>query len=95
MIKLCDWCGKDFEPNVSYQIYCTKECRDESTKEKVSERYLATRVKNRIGKDRKCKGQCGTLLSIYNNTNYCVSCAAKQDAADKALRQMKGLIDFG
>ena len=44
MIKLCDWCGKDFEPNVSYQIYCSKECREGSTKEKVSERYLATRV---------------------------------------------------
>lgn len=32
MLKNCEWCGKDFDANVSYQIYCTAECRTVATK---------------------------------------------------------------
>ena len=38
MLKNCEWCGTDFNANVSYQIYCGIDCRTEATKEKTKPR---------------------------------------------------------
>ena len=92
-MKICDWCGNDFEPNVSYQIYCSVECRENATKAKVSERYQAKRRQKLAGKKRRC-GQCGVLLSSYNSDNLCGSCVINKKQVDKALKELKGFIDY-
>ncbi len=91
-MKCCQWCNNIFEPNVSYQIYCSSECRDEATKEKISERYIKNRLKKRILKDRKCKS-CGSPLSIYNDENICSSCDEDPKEVSKALKEIKDMMN--
>lgn len=93
-MKTCDWCGNNFEPNVNYQIYCSPECRQLSTKEKVSERYKNKKKQSLVGKKRYCFSGCGTRLSIYNSKKYCNPCLNNRDSLDKALKQLKGIIDY-
>ena len=93
-MKICDWCSKYFEPNVSYQIYCSAECRDAATKEKVNERYQQKRRKKLAKKERRCANGCGTVLSIYNDTGLCGSCVINDKQVNSALKELKGLIDY-
>jgi hypothetical protein len=93
-MKVCDWCSNEFNPNVSYQIYCSVECRELATKEKVSERYQIKRRKQLAKKERRCSNGCGTILSIYNDTGHCSFCAISDKKVDKALRELKGLIEY-
>lgn len=93
-MKTCDWCGNNFDPSVSYQIYCSPECRESSTKEKVSERYKSKKMQSLIGKKRYCSTGCGTRLSIYNSKKRCNNCLINNDNIDKALRQLKGIVDY-
>lgn len=92
-MKSCDWCGNDFEPNVSYQIYCSIDCREISTKQKINERYQLKRRKKIAAKKRFCN-QCGSQLSVYNLENLCGACVVDQKQVDKALKELKGLIDY-
>ena len=93
-MKVCDWCSNEFTPNVSYQIYCSVECRELSTKEKVNERYQQRRRKKLAHKKRRCVNGCGTLLSVYNDNGYCNSCAINGKQVDKVLKELKGLIEY-
>lgn len=93
-MKLCSRCDNGFEPKVSYQIYCSESCREEATKEKINERYQLTRRQKRIGKKRICLGGCGTPLSIYNDSGFCVNCNVSKKAVDKMLKQIKGFFDY-
>lgn len=93
-MKICDWCGGDFKPNVSYQIYCSVECRESATKEKVNERYQQKRRQRLAGKQRRCAGGCGTILSVYNNTGFCSTCVVNDKMVNRALKELKGLIDY-
>lgn len=93
-MKLCNRCDTYFSPKVSYQIYCTIECRDAATKEKIAERYQITRRQKRKGKDRKCLGGCGTLLSIYNDSGFCANCNVSEKAVNKMLKELKGFIEY-
>lgn len=93
-MKLCNRCDTYFSPKVSYQIYCTTECRDAATKEKIAERYQITRRQKRKGKDRKCLGGCGTLLSIYNDSGFCANCNVSEKAVNKMLKELKGFIEY-
>lgn len=93
-MKSCSRCDKKFQPKVSYQIYCSNECRDESTKEKIAERYLITRRQKRIGKKRLCLGGCGVQLSIYNDAGFCANCNVSKKSVDKMLKQIKGYFDY-
>jgi hypothetical protein len=88
-MKHCKWCDHTFETKITYQIYCSTECRDAATKEKIAERYLLTRRKKRIGKERKCKS-CGSNLSIYNDDSLCINCNINPSDVAKALKQIKG-----
>jgi hypothetical protein len=90
--KHCDWCDNTFKANLSYQIYCSVECREEATKEKIAIRYLMVKVKNRVGKERKCKS-CGANLSIYNDDVLCKSCDVNPSDVLKAIKDLKGLAD--
>lgn len=90
--KHCEWCDNQFEAKLSYQIYCSVECREYATKEKIAERYLLVKIKNRIGKDRKCKS-CGVNLSIYNDDVLCKACSVNPAEVIKAMKDLKGLAN--
>jgi hypothetical protein len=93
-VKSCSRCDKKFKPRVSYQIYCSDECRDEATKEKIAERYQVTRRQKRIGKKRLCLGGCGVNLSIYNDDGFCANCNISKKAVDKMLKEVKGYFNY-
>jgi hypothetical protein len=88
-MKHCQWCDKSFESLVSYQIYCSLECREAATKEKIAARYISSKRQKRIGKERKCKS-CNDLLSIYNDEILCNKCLIHPADVSKALKEIKG-----
>ena len=93
-MKICDWCSHEFQPNVSYQIYCSLECRESATKEKVSERYKKKKREKLASKTRMCSNNCGTVLSIYNDTGLCGSCMVNDKEVNRAFRELRGLIEY-
>jgi len=93
-VKLCSRCDTYFLPKVSYQVYCSETCREEATREKIAERYQATRRQKRIGKVRKCLGGCDTSLSIYNDSGFCANCNVSAKQVSKMLKELKGFIEY-
>ena len=93
-MNICAWCSQEFQPKVSYQIYCSAECRNQATKEKISEKNQLSRIKNRSTKERKCSNGCGASLSIYNDNNFCSKCMINKKRVDKMLKELKGLFDY-
>jgi len=91
-MKICQWCDEPFDPNVKYQIYCTPECREQATKEKILERYAINRRNKLMRKDRKCKS-CGSQLSAYNDDVLCQSCIVNPAEVNKALKRIKGVAN--
>ena len=87
-MKHCHWCNKAFDSQVSYQIYCSSECRDAATKEKIAARYIISKRQKRKGKTRKCKS-CDEQLSIYNDESLCVKCNINPVDVVKALKEIK------
>jgi hypothetical protein len=88
-MKHCSWCDKHFKTDITYQIYCSAECRESATKEKIAQRYILTRRQKRKGKNRICKS-CEKLLSIYNDDSLCSTCTVKPSDVSKALKEIKG-----
>lgn len=91
-MKHCSWCDKEFKTDISYQIYCSVECRNYSTKEKIAQRYLLTRRQKRKGKMRTCKS-CKGQLSIYNDDSLCSNCLINPSDVSQALKEIKGKIN--
>ena len=89
-MKSCQWCNGPFETKVKYQIYCSPECREEATKEKVAERYAIVRRRKMHTKTRHCKS-CKTKLSAYNDEPLCDSCLINPIDVGKALREIRGM----
>lgn len=89
-MKHCQWCDTTFETKISYQIYCSSECRDSATKEKITERYQLTRITRRHGKPRRCK-QCNQNLSIYNDDQICSACLVNPKEVNDALKDIRRL----
>lgn len=92
MKKHCDWCDHLFETQVSYQIYCSPECREAATKEKIAKRYQEKRRHNPNRKLRTCK-KCDKKLSIYNDDPLCQECLVNPKEVLDALKNIKGLAD--
>ena len=92
-MKPCEWCENEFLPTVTYQIYCSPECRSQATKIKIAEKQIINKRRKRYGKDRKCARGCGTVLSAYNDTNYCENCSVDDKKLNKTLRELKGLMN--
>lgn len=88
--KHCDWCDSTFETSVSYQIYCSAECREFATKEKMAEKYAQNRRTKRVGKDRRCKS-CDSPLSVYNDDSLCVKCIVNPLEVKRAIKEIRGL----
>lgn len=91
-MKSCQWCNEVFETKVSYQIYCSPECREAATKEKIADRYSITRRQKRHGKVRLCKS-CKTQLSIYNDESLCDNCLINPQDVNKALKEIRGIAN--
>jgi hypothetical protein len=91
-VKLCSWCDKTFTPAVSYQIYCSSECREQATKEKIIDRHKVLRRKKRKDKIRMCSGGCGTKLSVYNDETLCNVCSINNKQVIKKIKEIKGLM---
>lgn len=89
-MKSCRWCSNQFEASVKYQIYCSVDCREDATKEKVAERYAIVRRKKMHKKTRPCKA-CGKSLSAYNDEATCAECLVNPSDVKKALREIKGI----
>lgn len=90
-MKLCKWCDSYFTPSVSYQIYCSADCRNNATKGKILERQRVLKRQKRKNKIRTCAGKCGTILSIYNDDKYCDHCLINEKQVDKALKEIKNM----
>lgn len=90
--KHCSWCDHQFETALSYQIYCSAECREQATKQKIAEKYLKNKIKKRIGKVRLCKN-CGKQLSIYTEEAVCQSCEVVPDEVKNALKEIRGIVN--
>jgi phosphohistidine phosphatase SixA len=90
--KQCNWCNESFETTISYQIYCSPECRAEATKEKILERYNQNKRKSAKHKSRKCKS-CGGSLSVYNEEEICSSCMINPSDVNKALKEIRGIAN--
>jgi len=90
--KHCNWCDSQFVTELSYQIYCSAECREKATKEKIAEKYFQNKIKKRIGKTRLCK-QCNKQLSIYTEETICQSCEINPTDVDDILKEIKGIIN--
>lgn len=91
-LKHCEWCDNQFETNISYQIYCSVECREAATKEKIAQRYAIKKRSQRKNKNRKCKG-CDGTLSAYNDENLCTKCLINPQDVGKVLREIKGMAN--
>ena len=91
-MKHCQWCDQKFKTEIVYQIYCSPECRELSTREKIAARYMQSKRAKRKGKTRLCKS-CSMPLSIYNDFAVCSSCSVNPDAVSKAIKKIKDKTD--
>lgn len=90
----CTWCDSDFVPSSSKQIYCSVECRQKASKEKIEQRNKAEKIKSRIGKEKQCAGGCGTILSIYNDEGICNMCIEHKRKMNAFIKELKGYFDY-
>ena len=90
--KHCEWCDHTFQTKISYQIYCSVPCREAATKEKIAQRYVSNKIKNRANKPRFCKS-CNTKLSMYNDDTICNNCSTNPPEINKILKDIKGLAN--
>jgi hypothetical protein len=90
--KHCSWCDSQFKTALSYQIYCSAECREQATREKIAQKYLRDKVKKRAGKVRLCK-TCSKQLSMYTEETICQLCEVNPDDVKDALKEIKDILN--
>lgn len=88
-MKTCQWCDAGFEPKVSYQIYCSDNCREAATKEKIAQKYAIKRRNQLMKKKRLCK-KCERPLSVYNDDQLCTTCLVNPSDVGKLLKEIRG-----
>ena len=89
-MKSCQCCDKAFTPRVQYQIYCSEECREIATKQKIADRYAMFRRQRLMGKKRYCR-YCARPLSAYNDDAICQTCVIDPKEVSRALKEIKGI----
>lgn len=89
--KHCEWCDHPFETQLSYQIYCSAECRLLATKEKTAEKYLREKIRKRAGK-RNCRN-CGKSLSMYTEELICQSCEIDPKEVKDVLKEIREILN--
>ena len=93
-MTFCAWCDKEFEKKSTKQIYCSTECRQEASKQKILERYHIEKRKKRKGKIRLCAGGCGVLLSIYNDSGICSNCSINKKKINSFIKELKDCFEY-
>lgn len=88
-MKQCSWCSNHFTANVSYQVYCSSNCREQATKEKISDRQKELKRQKRNDKLRMCAGKCGTKLSAYNDHILCGKCYVNTKEVNKKIKEIR------
>ena len=88
-MKQCSWCNTQFVANVSYQVYCSSNCREQATKEKIADRHKAIKRQKRNEKLRMCAGKCGTRLSAYNDHTLCNNCYINTKEVNRKIREIR------
>ena len=88
-MKTCQWCDAGFTAKVSYQIYCSDECREAATKEKIAQKYSIQR-RNKLMNNKKPCTSCGSPLSVYNDDDLCTACLINPKDVSKTLKEIKG-----
>jgi len=92
-MKTCSWCANEFNPSVSYQIYCSPSCRQNSTKQKIYDRYQINKIRNKSKNKKVCSGGCGTVISIYNKNGFCQICMINKKKVHKTFKEIKGFFE--
>lgn len=73
-------CKNKFIKRVHNQRYCSKECCQKATNERLLTKYHEN--KKPVAKNRKCKTRgCQTVLSQYNREDKCGPCQHKEAQA--------------
>jgi hypothetical protein len=93
-VQHCILCDQEFDPNSPKQIYCSAECRQKASKQKIIERYEKEKIKKRIGKERRCAGGCNTVLSIYNGTGMCDNCLEHKKKVNNFMKELKQYFEY-
>lgn len=91
-MKNCQWCDASFITDISYKIYCSAECREAATKDKIAQKYAQKRRERMMNKKRFCKS-CNSQLSAYNDDNICHACEINPKDVAKALKELKDIAD--
>ena len=47
-----------------------------------------------MGKEKRCAGGCGTLLSIYNDSPMCDNCLTHLRKMKSFMRELKDYFDY-
>lgn len=93
-MKQCDWCHRYFDPAVSFQIYCSEECRTAATKHNQEIKSKERKLNRRKNKIRICaNSDCDNVLSIYNDSKYCASCFFSEHVVLRELNNIKRRTD--
>jgi len=90
----CAWCDKQFDKKSQKQIYCDSECRHQASKQKILERYHIEKRKKRKSRVRLCAGNCGTQLSVYNDSGMCSKCNVDKKKINTFIKELKGYFDY-
>ena len=93
MNSYCRLCDKEFKSDLKHQVYCSVECREKATRQKMIERQEKERLKRRIKKKRFCSN-CKKEISIYNEDSLCNTCTIDKRKVDKFLKDLKHLFDY-
>jgi len=70
-------CENEFDKKVHNQRFCSRECCRIYTNARILAQYHERKNKKMTGRVCKTKS-CGTLLSRYNEEEYCASCLQKK-----------------
>lgn len=89
-MKQCDWCNGRFFPAVSFQIYCSEDCRTAATKHNQALKSKERKLSRRKTKKRICaNSDCNNVLSVYNDSKYCASCFFSEHVVLRELENIK------
>ena len=94
LIFYCAYCGTEFKTLMKNQKYCSVNCREIATKQKIIERSRIVRNKRKIKNPKSCKGSCGTIISIYNRNGFCNVCKIDNKKTEDVLREIKLFFDY-
>lgn len=84
--RICNWCGKEYYPNGTQSLYCSKECRKAADQQKRNQRRLEEKEGHTF-REKNCK-ICGQPFWPTNGQQVmCQSCRKQHDKEVIPVRQ--------